>query len=405
MSDDEQFFIKNINIQNRRIFFIILYTMVIGPLFTVFTYFNIFRISYYYCLLFTLESIVFTILHYFTMKKIKNQRYIMYQGLTLAMMYIATLNICGNTGIYLSFALLPFLSCAYLEKRVTIFATLMDFVLIIISLYIKSFNIYTNIRDVETPFQWFIGAVFGYCFEFIFVCLTTITLTKQMRKTIERMQTKSNRIKNIQIKTIQAFSNIVEWSDQYTGEHIKRTSIYVGLIAKKLVEMEIYTDELTPEKIELIKQAAPLHDIGKINVPNNILNKPGKITQEEFEIMKTHSKVGYEIISSELTDLENPSYIKIAEEMALYHHERWDGKGYPNHVAGTDIPICGRIMAAADVLDALLSKRQYKEAFSLEKTMELFREASGSQFDPEIVKAVLALEYDIRLVVASNQDK
>ena len=104
MSDDEQFFIKNINIQNRRIFFIILYTMVIGPLFTVFTYFNIFRISYYYCLLFTLESIVFTILHYFTMKKIKNQRYIMYQGLTLAMMYIATLNICGNTGIYLSFA-------------------------------------------------------------------------------------------------------------------------------------------------------------------------------------------------------------------------------------------------------------------------------------------------------------
>ena len=281
----------------------------------------------------------------------------------------------------------------------------MDFVLIIISLYIKSFNIYTNIRDVETPFQWFIGAVFGYCFEFIFVCLTTITLTKQMRKTIERMQTKSNRIKNIQIKTIQAFSNIVEWSDQYTGEHIKRTSIYVGLIAKKLVEMGIYTDELTPEKIELIKQAAPLHDIGKINVPNNILNKPGKITQEEFEIIKTHSKVGYEIISSELTDLENPSYIKIAEEMALYHHERWDGKGYPNHVAGTDIPICGRIMAAADVLDALLSKRQYKEAFSLEKTMELFREASGSQFDPEIVKAVLALEYDIRLVVASNQDK
>ena len=405
MSDDEQFFIKNINIQNRRVFFIILYTMVIGPLFTVFTYFTIFRISYYYCLLFTLESIVFTILHYFTMKKIKNQRYIMYQGLTLAMMYIATLNICGNTGIYLSFALLPFLSCAYLEKRVTIFATLMDFVLIIISLYIKSFNIYTNIRDVETPFQWFIGAVFGYCFEFIFVCLTTITLTKQMRKTIERMQTKSNRIKNIQIKTIQAFSNIVEWSDQYTGEHIKRTSIYVGLIAKKLVEMGIYTDELTPEKIELIKQAAPLHDIGKINVPNNILNKPGKITQEEFEIIKTHSKVGYEIISSELTDLENPSYIKIAEEMALYHHERWDGKGYPNHVAGTDIPICGRIMAAADVLDALLSKRQYKEAFSLEKTMELFREASGSQFDPEIVKAVLALEYDIRLVVASNQDK
>ena len=232
----------------------------------------------------------------------------------------------------------------------------------------------------------------GYSIEFLVIGILSYLISKKLRDNLINEYSQKKRIENIQTKLIQSFANIVEWNDQFTGEHIKRTSIYVELIARELVKQGNYAVELTEEKIQLMIKAAPLHDIGKISVPNNILNKPGKLTDEEFEIMKSHSETGYQILEKELKDMEDPEYIQLAEDMALYHHEKWNGQGYPKKIAGEEIPLSARIMAAADVLDALLSKRQYKDAFTIDKTMEIFKESSGSHFEPCIVDAVLALK-------------
>ena len=202
----------------------------------------------------------------------------------------------------------------------------------------------------------------------------------------------------MQNKVIISFANLVESRDSFTGEHIKRTAIYVELIARELVKKGLYTDVLTEENIQLFVNTAPLHDLGKIRVPDQILCKPSRFTPEEFERMKTHSLEGYNLIDENLTGVESDEFLEIAKIMALYHHEKWNGTGYPNNVKGTDIPLCARIMAAADVLDALLSKRQYKDAMSIEQAMDIFRESSGSHFEPCIVDAVLACEDSIREV-------
>ena len=160
----------------------------------------------------------------------------------------------------------------------------------------------------------------------------------------------------------------------------------------------MYTDVLTEENIQLYVNTAPLHDLGKIRVPDQILCKPSRFTPEEFEKMKIHSLEGYNLIDENLTGVESDEFLEIAKIMALYHHEKWNGTGYPNSVKGTDIPLCARIMAAADVLDALLSKRQYKDAMTIEQAMDIFRESSGSHFEPCIVDAVLACEDSIREV-------
>lgn len=151
-------------------------------------------------------------------------------------------------------------------------------------------------------------------------------------------------------------------------------------------------------------KAAPLHDIGKIKISDVVLNKPGKLTPEEFEVIKTHAESGGEIIEKTLTDIESDSYLKVAREMALYHHEKWNGTGYPYHLSGEDIPLCARIMAVVDVFDALTSKRVYKDAFPVEKAFRILEESSGSHFDPKIVGTFLAHKEEVTQVLLKYQD-
>ncbi len=160
--------------------------------------------------------------------------------------------------------------------------------------------------------------------------------------------------------------------------------------------MGIYSGILTEEYIGDVFKSAPLHDIGKIKIPDSILNKPGKLTPEEFDIMKKHSEYGGEVIDELIESLTEASYLEIARDIALYHHERWDGSGYPKGLKGEEIPLSARIMAVADVFDALVSERVYKKAFSFEKAMEIIREESGTHFDPRIVKAFVAVEDEVR---------
>ena len=167
----------------------------------------------------------------------------------------------------------------------------------------------------------------------------------------------------------------------------------------------IYTDQLTDEFIQNVYHSAPLHDIGKIRVSDTILNKPGKLTDEEFETMKLHTIYGRDVIEKAKKASSEASYLNEAENLSLYHHEKWNGKGYPHGLSGEDIPLSARIMAVADVFDALVSKRSYKDPFPFEKAMDIIREGAGNHFDPYVAGAFMHAEAKVRKVLSEHQEE
>lgn len=202
-------------------------------------------------------------------------------------------------------------------------------------------------------------------------------------------------VMKMQRKTIENMAELVENRDGNTGEHIKNTAFYVKLIATQLAKDSEYKDVLTDEYIELLKRYAPLHDVGKIVVPDAILLKPGRLTPQEFNEMKKHTSEGGRIIDSILADIESDEHVQIARNIVACHHEKWDGTGYPAGLSGSDIPLEARIMAVADVFDALISKRCYKEAFTVQTAYDIIEESIGTQFDPVVANAFLSLKPEI----------
>lgn len=209
------------------------------------------------------------------------------------------------------------------------------------------------------------------------------------RRLEKEVKERTAEIEKMQRNVIASVAGIVEARSFETGEHVKRTSHYVEITAKTLQHMGLYRDILTDEYIDTIAIAAPLHDIGKIAVPDAILMKPAKLTEEEFEVMKTHTTSGAQIIEESIRGIESDEYVDTARDVAHFHHERWDGTGYPTGLKGNDIPLCARIMAVADCYDAISSKRCYKEAASKEETLSIIRTESGTHFDPTVVHAFI----------------
>ncbi|MGN1137547.1 MAG: HD-GYP domain-containing protein [Oscillospiraceae bacterium] len=184
---------------------------------------------------------------------------------------------------------------------------------------------------------------------------------------------------------VMGFATLVENKDDSTGGHIRRSSAYVNIIAKNLRKNPKYQNIITKDYINNINQAAPMHDIGKIGIPDAILQKPGKLTDEEYEKMKEHPVIGGKIIKDTFGHLYNGEYENMAYQVARYHHEKWNGKGYPEGLSGTDIPLCARIMAVADVFDAVSAKRCYRDAMPLEDCYNIITKGRGEDFDPDIV--------------------
>ena len=195
-------------------------------------------------------------------------------------------------------------------------------------------------------------------------------------------------------------ADMVESRDKCTGNHVRNTAAYVQLILNRMRQDGIYADQLSDEYIEEVVSSAPLHDVGKIKVSDTLLNKPGKLSEEEFSLMKQHTVVGGEIIDSAIEQVadDSTSYLNEAKNLTLYHHERWDGKGYPFGLKGEAIPLSARVMAVADVFDALVSRRSYKDGFPFEKAISIIREEAGTHFDPEIVRAFLECQDEARAI-------
>ncbi len=199
-------------------------------------------------------------------------------------------------------------------------------------------------------------------------------------------------------------ADMVENRDSDTGAHIQKTAAYVKIILEGLKKKGYYSKKLTPKYISDVVMSAPLHDVGKINIPDAVLNKPGKLTDEEYEIMKTHTTAGRRIIENAINKVQGENYLKEALNMASYHHERWDGKGYPEGLKGEVIPLSARVMAVADVFDALASPRVYKPAFPLEKALSIIEEGAGTQFDPLCVEVFLESLTEVKQVLKKYQE-
>jgi putative two-component system response regulator len=195
----------------------------------------------------------------------------------------------------------------------------------------------------------------------------------------------------IQDASIRALAHLAEIRDPETGNHLRRTQGYVGLLADALRTHPRFAPFLTEQTIDLLVKSAPLHDIGKVGVPDHILLKAGKLTPEEWEIMKTHSRLGREAIELAERDTERPlAFLSIAKDIAHYHHEKWDGSGYPEGLKGDAIPIAARLMALADVFDALICQRVYKLPYPFAQTVTIIEQGRGTHFDPDVVDAFMA---------------
>jgi putative two-component system response regulator len=191
---------------------------------------------------------------------------------------------------------------------------------------------------------------------------------------------------------LQGLANTIEHRDLESGEHVKRTQLFVKALIDYLIETEsVYAEELTKLQPDIITKSMALHDVGKIAIPDRILLKPGKLTPEEYDIMKTHTTRGKEIIG-ELGDVNSSLYLKHCEDICYSHHERWDGKGYPQGLKGYEIPITARLAALADVYDALVCARVYKSAMPYEEAMKIIEEGKGTQFDPVLADAVMQIQ-------------
>ena len=233
-----------------------------------------------------------------------------------------------------------------------------------------------------------------------------VKTTEDTMRYIADVQEKSETIAKLQNGLILVLADMVESRDQCTGDHVRKTAAYARIIMDQLRREGVYTDQLTDEFVYDVENSAPLHDVGKIQIPDALLNKPGKLTDEEFEQMKQHTTAGSEIITRALDTVgkDDTGYLLEARNLAAYHHEKWSGRGYPSGLAGADIPLSARIMAVADVFDALVSRRSYKEPFPFDKAMDIIREGAGTHFDPLVAKAFLDASDEVRRVCQMHMD-
>lgn len=212
------------------------------------------------------------------------------------------------------------------------------------------------------------------------------------------------RMKNYNSEIVTSFATLVESRDSSTGSHVKRTKSYVKILLDEIKTNSLYSSIMTKDFEDKMMNAAPMHDIGKISIPDTILQKPGKLTDEEYSVMKKHSVLGGEIIQEIFKDMDDKEFLNIAYDVTRYHHEKWNGNGYPEGLVGKEIPFSARIMAIADVFDAISAKRCYRDAMPLDKCFAIIKEGKGVDFDPVLTDLFLNAREKVEKVCKESQE-
>ena len=276
------------------------------------------------------------------------------------------------------------------------------------SVLISSFILFPQISQILQLLFYGISIInAGYTVAFLMMFIHTNRDMEENLETAEvtldekenELNDKLSEIENSKLQfikmqnhTIESLSNLVENRDEDTGEHVRRTRAYVELLAIQLMKNNHYSNILTPRYVRFLKRAAPMHDIGKIVVPDAILKKPGRLTNGELALMRRHAAEGGRIVHEILDGYEDPEYIQITADIATHHHEKWNGTGYPGRLVGEAIPLSARIMAIADVFDALVSPRVYKSPMSYEEAFQIIEEGIGIHFDPIVAREFLNIK-------------
>ena len=393
----ELFFNENIRSVNKVVEILILTCAVVPVSFCILTLCGIWRVPHSYsALMFSYSVLCFFIAHALN-RSWRTQNIGMYFGIIATALFVELLAVKNIISVNITYAAVPFLSCLYFNRKITITSTLTAFALMVFALFLRSRTVLTVMAtdvQVHTPHTWFISSLVGYSVEFLFIFLLALTMANRSHKAIELLHTQNVNLQNTQDMIIGFVASCLGSHDLFTGRHVQHTKHYVKIIATKLRDLGYYTDVLTDETIHLYETAAFLHDIGKIHIPEGVLNKIGKFTEEDYKVMKTHPVEGKRLLE-QLPKIGDGRFNQIAIDMAFCHHEKWDGTGYPRGLKGEEIPLCGRIMAAADVMDALISKRLYKEPFTINEALNIFNDSIEKQFEPCIVEATRACQSEI----------
>lgn len=300
-----------------------------------------------------------------------------------------------NTRMYISFLLPPLVSCFYINEGFTILASILSGITFEISVAIRAFLYDGAMFETISRENYFLSYGIGGLIEYTLYCYILFYLTRTTFQSLMHSFLRKKRLNQIHTLILDGFANIVESKDRNTAEHISRTSRYVGLICDRLKAKGMYTDQVNDATIPVMVRAAPFHDLGKINIPDDILNKPGKLDAEEWKIIQHHPADGALFIQHNFVVLNDEQFTKTASEMALCHHERVDGTGYPFKLVAEEIPISARIMAAADIFDALVSERAYKKPFTIDEAYDVLQSLSGKNLDPVIVDCMLEVRPEI----------
>ena len=428
-ASQSQLFDENVGMVNSMILRVMEFAVLVPLSFIIFTIAGLWDVPHSYSTILIVYTIIVSTVLYFLNKAPHLQGLTVYAGLIGSMFFVCLLGVKSVIVITISYAFVPVLSCFYYNVKLTRIMNLANFLAVLCVTWIRSqtiLDIYVWVDNVyKTPLNWFISNGIGITVESIFVYMITVSLARRTEKTLTNLWTSSEErntafdelrkrnkyivkinseiektnqsLKMTQYKIIQFVSQVLGSHDLFTGRHLLHTKKYVEIIAKELRDSGYYRDQLTDENIELYSTAALLHDIGKVHIPEGVLNKIGKFTPEEYELMKIHPSEGKKLLEF-LPVIDDGIFNEIAMDMAFYHHEKWDGSGYPNKLKGTEIPLCARIMAAADVLDALISQRLYKEPMPVDEAMEVFEKSKGLHFEPCIADAVINLKNLISII-------
>lgn len=422
---DEEFFNENIVRVNKKVEIILFSSILVPVSFLVLTLVGLWRVPHTYSLSVIATAVVCSIIEFILNRKEKCQIFSMYFGIFATSLIVFLFAFKGFISITVSYAFPPFISCLYYNRKLTNITAALNFILVFIIFRSRSYTVEIVTSGFLTADRWFIENLIGIIIEFVFVILIADSISRRANKTLRTLMSyqdernlaydklkeknltiirintelaETNReLGDTQYKIIQFVAQVLGSHDLFTGRHVMHTRKYVEVIAKELRNEGFYQAELSDRNIDLYATSAFLHDIGKIHIPEGVLNKTGKFTPEEFELMKCHPAEGKKLLEF-LPQIEDGRFNEIAQQMALCHHEKWDGSGYPNHIAGKDIPLCARIMAAADVLDALISQRLYKEPVSIDEAMEIFKKSSGLHFEPCIAQAVINCKPVIEII-------
>lgn len=312
--------------------------------------------------------------------------FVKYYCLIIIEFVIGIMSTNARSAVYMTYCIAPLVSCVYFDKLLTRRISYFGYFMMIIGLVFRASGVVEAGLTTMPPLKWFITHAVGFSLEYLILCSICYTIAARARTLLLKVFARKQKIDFMQQQMIYSFANIIESKDNVTGQHVKRTSAYVRLIAEELKYNGFYTDELDDISLEYICLAAPIHDIGKLKIPDSILCKPSSLTEEEYTIIKSHTVRGEEIIKKTMSNLEDDEFLHYAKNVALYHHERWDGNGYPAGLSGPDIPLCARIMSVADVFDALVTKRSYKNSFTIDDAFKELKKGSGTQFEPLIVE-------------------